>query len=169
MKGWCFGFLRDGSQLWLSRMYGEDVANGYLYPGSRFTIMMALYYFTHLAEITRDTEETTGGRPGVVYLPSAPADTAERAPQVETIPLRGQQPIQPAPVQNYYYNQYRQRAKPIELLFQPSKKENYLGQKELDCSNPSRGIKGRFEALGRPQPARFHAPRLLSCLDHGLR
>jgi hypothetical protein len=148
MKGWCFGFRRDGSQLWLSRMYGEDVANGYLYPGSGFTIMMALYYFTHLAEITRDTEETTGGRPGVVYLPSAPADTAERAPQVETIPLRGQQPIQPAPVQNYYYNQYRQRAKPIELLFQPSKKENYLGQKELDCSNPSRGIKGRFEALG---------------------
>jgi hypothetical protein len=131
MSGWCFVYRADGSRLWMTRMYGQDVANGYLYPNNGFTIVMALYYLSHLAELTPEIPETTQGGPGVVELPMATAGSKAAAPFARVVIPQALQPIAPRPPNYYpaYYGQYQQRPEPIQLRFEPSEKDNQLGHK----------------------------------------
>jgi hypothetical protein len=145
MKGWCFLHRQDGSTLMMTRMFGDfpaaqnitagAAAEGY-YLTTNFTIMKALYYFSHLAETIADIPESTNGLPGVVYLPFADGTRAILAPRVE---IRQQQQIAPMPA-NYAggwagnqaavdFVQYHLAVDYKYLLFEPWKKENQLGQK----------------------------------------
>lgn len=129
VDGWCFAYREDGARFFMTRMYGQGTAEGYHSPGNGFTLMMALYFFTARVETEPNLIETTGGHPGVIWLPPASADTAQAAPYASIIQQNNQpQYILPAPVPNYY-NQYQQRPQPISLLFEPWEKANHLGHK----------------------------------------
>jgi hypothetical protein len=66
MKGWCFLRREDGGILHLTPMLAdfapvEGVTEGFAaegyHPTPDYTILKALYYFSHLAETTLDTPE----------------------------------------------------------------------------------------------------------------
>lgn len=138
MKGWCFLQRQDGGQLFMTRMYGyspESTEEGFYYPANGFTIMLALYYFSQLSEVTPAQAESTQGQPGTIHLPWAERGTDSPAPFIQLIPPPRQQVIRPAPYPNYYgggpqhYGILAQHSQPIELLFEPWKKNNQLGNK----------------------------------------
>jgi hypothetical protein len=136
MKGWCFLQRQDGGGLFVTRMYGYAPAStdeGFRYPPNGFTIMLALYYFSQLAEATPAVAESTQGQPGVIHLPWADRGTDAPAPFIQILPPARQQVIRPAPYPNYYgahhYGILAQHSQPVELLFEAWKRENQLGNK----------------------------------------
>jgi hypothetical protein len=97
MKGWCFARREDGGRFYVTRMFGDflpaervsmgAVAEGYQ-PTTGFSIMMALYCLSALAESAADSPETPiGNVPGAVFLPGATGSTSattliQRSPPV---------------------------------------------------------------------------------------
>ena len=92
MKGWCFIRRFNGGILHITPIYGDFPAWGNIItdatqegynPTPSFSILKALYYFSHLAAVTNDTPETpTNGQVGHVHLPYASGDTATAAPRI---------------------------------------------------------------------------------------
>jgi len=93
MKGWCFLRRFNGGILQMSQIYGDFVPWANILTGAaqegyhltpNFTILKALYYFSHLAAVTNDTlESPINGQPGHVYLPFAQGDMAVAAPTIQ--------------------------------------------------------------------------------------
>ena len=140
-KGWSFFRRQDGGVLFMTRMYGyapQSIAEGFRYPLNGFTIMLALYYISQVAEATPDVPESTQGQPGTIFLPTADDSSDAAAPCIQIHPPAQPRYILPAPYPNYYnpnrgYPQYygilAQHLQPISLLFEPWKRENQLGHK----------------------------------------
>ena len=93
MKGWSFLQRVNGGRLYITPMYADfaprpgvsagAVAEGYSAPNN-FTIMQALYYMSHLAEITDNLPETpVNGVAGQIYLPPARIDRTDAAPKIQ--------------------------------------------------------------------------------------
>ena len=79
----------------MSQIYDDFVPWGNILTGAaqegyhltpNFTILKALYYFSHLAAVTNDTlESPINGQPGHVYLPFAQGDMAVAAPTIQQL------------------------------------------------------------------------------------
>ena len=121
MRGFCFAYRTDGSQLFMTRMFGFGPDAPPTYYQCGFQIMMAIYYLSRLAQDQPDTPETTQGRPGFVFLPFADPSRTTAAPTIQ-IQIPAAQNLQPMPPQQFgWYNQYTLAS------FEPWKKENQLG------------------------------------------
>src|SRR5579859_4210923 len=51
----------------MTRMFGQDVADGYCYLCNGFTLMLALYYFSLLADQTQDTQKPHKDNEGYLF------------------------------------------------------------------------------------------------------
>src|SRR5579859_3678042 len=88
-KGWSFFRRQDGGVLFMTRMYGyapQSIAEGFRYPLNGFTIMLALYYISQVAEATPDVPESTQGQPGTIFLPTADDSSDAAAPCIQIHP-----------------------------------------------------------------------------------
>jgi len=170
MKGWCFLRRFNGGILQMTPVYGDFGPWGNIMTGAaeegyqltpNFTIMKALYYFSHLAAVIDDTPETpTNGQAGQVYLPYAQGDTAAAAPTIHQPPAIA--PMPPGqgggygygyPGQGYAYtvtggyetaDDYRVFDKTVDfsvLKFEPWVPEYRLGPKNWIAHVVSNGSK----------------------------
>lgn len=141
MNGWCFLRREDGGVLHLTPMLADFAAvegltegfagEGY-HPTSDYTIMKALYYFSHLAERTADLPESTNGIPGLVTLPFATGSTVdvERVNDLVLHPYHPHETLaRPVTRTSIEMWQYHDGVDYRHLLFEPWKKENRLGVK----------------------------------------
>jgi hypothetical protein len=141
VNGWCFLRREDGGVLHLTPMLAdfapvEGVTEGFAaegyHPTPDYTIMKALYYFSHLAETTLDTPESTNGIPGVVTLPFSPESTVDVERVVDLVPddyhpgILLTRPVMRTSVEMV---QYHEGVDYTHLLFEPWKAENRLGFK----------------------------------------
>ena len=142
MKGWCFLRREDGGVLHLTPMLAdfapiEGVTEGFAaegyHPTPDYTIMKALYYFSHLAETTLDTPESTNGIPGVVTLPFSPGSTVDMERVIDLVPdiyqPSGIVRARPVTRTSVEMVQYHEGVDYTHLLFEPWKAENRLGFK----------------------------------------
>jgi hypothetical protein len=125
MTGWVFLRRENGGRLLMTRMFGCNASDalrqrGYILPDT-FTISLALYYFSALAETTLDVQETIGDPPQLVYFPSA-STTSAAAPFIQ--PPQPTQFQQEQPLPDPYVN-FRH----VAFLFEPWKSEHRLGRK----------------------------------------
>jgi hypothetical protein len=133
MTGWVFLRRENGGRLLMTRMFGCNASDAlrqreYILPNT-FTISLALYYFSALAESTFDVQETTGDPPQLVYFPSA-STTSAAAPFIQPPqPTQFQhEQLFPADYQNplpYPYVNFPH----VAFLFEPWKSEHRLGRK----------------------------------------
>jgi hypothetical protein len=98
MKGWCFARRENGGRFYVTRMFGDFLAQQGISDGAAgegyqettgFSILRALYYVSSLSENTPDSPEMPiGDVPGRVYLPRAGTSTTA-APLIQQPPQVG--------------------------------------------------------------------------------
>jgi hypothetical protein len=131
MCGWVFLRCEDGGQLFMTPMFGchPNLIGGYTNP-EVFTIMLALYHFSALAESSPALHETTRGQPGRVQIDSAatqipaPAPTIQITQNIQFVHYNpSQQPDQMLDQQFVLRNS----EKDLTLIFESWKRETQLG------------------------------------------
>jgi hypothetical protein len=135
--GWVFLRRQDLGQLYMTPMFGchPELGQDFHIPQG-FTIMQALYYFSHLAEELPLLQETTGAQPGFIYVERATTTTAARAPEIQIREERqfipydpGQQYLQP--MQQQYV--LKSGIEAFELIFESWNRNKSLGEKTWLC------------------------------------
>jgi hypothetical protein len=136
MTGWVFLKREDGGRLLMTRVFACTSAppappqQGLLQPGYThpvgFTIMMALYYFSSLAERTPDLPETGNPQGAAVQASWGPGNAQQMQYQTAYV-AAGQQMSSAA-----QYGQQLQWSTPTQysnIIFEPWKTDNQLGHK----------------------------------------
>jgi hypothetical protein len=144
MHGWVFLRRHNFGRLEMTRMFpcNQTLPGGY-YATPGFTILQALYYFSHLGELTQDVVEQVRG-PGQAVFPAnfekADGTNATAAPVVGAQDYQWQAPVLPDQWQGGQggfggwagggpYQNWSMRAQMFSIELEPWIKENHLGHK----------------------------------------
>jgi hypothetical protein len=136
--GWVFLWRQDQGQLYMTPMFGcrPEIGGGYT-AAQGFTIMQALYYFSHFAEELPVLPETTGGQPGFVHIDPAATQTPAPAPRIQIkqdrifIPYDASQPGVQPPRQQFAL---KTATESLDLIFESWNVEKRLGEKTWRCT-----------------------------------
>jgi hypothetical protein len=136
--GWVFLRRQDQGNLFMTPMFGcrPEIGGEYTVPQG-FTILQALYYFSHLAEDLPPLPETTGGQPGYIHIDRAAVDTAAPAPTIQFkqdwafVPFNPGQPGTQPRGQQFTLTTPRDS---FDLIFESWNHEKRLGEKIWRCT-----------------------------------